>query len=172
LRRPYRPHRDLHDLYFVRLIERLWMSALALATTIAGLLLIVVPTMSAPVPLNDNRTVEGIASTYGPGYNGWLALPEGKGFRVRICSTATGICAVRTSNDAGPSKAMQRAGRVADLDVATFEALCLCNWRSKGLIRVTVEYLGKGPSVTPPPTDRGDLSWRTRPRPIWTSQPM
>jgi hypothetical protein len=82
--------------------------------------------------------VEGIASTYGPGWNGYLALPEGRGITVRVCGVAT--CAVRTSNDAGPSLAMQREGRVIDLDVPTFELVCGCSWR-RGLIPVRVEYL-------------------------------
>ncbi|HSW41308.1 MAG TPA: hypothetical protein VLM76_02235 [Patescibacteria group bacterium] len=82
--------------------------------------------------------VSGIASTYGPGWDGWLALPAGPGIRVRICGA--GGCAVRTSNDAGPDLAMQRAGRIADLDVPTFEYVCGVPWRI-GLCHVTVETL-------------------------------
>jgi hypothetical protein len=84
------------------------------------------------------RVVRGIASTYGPGFAGFLALPEGPGIRVRVCGPAS--CVERTSNDAGPSLKMQRAGRIVDLDVATFEAVSGASWR-KGLVRVTVEYL-------------------------------
>ena len=80
-------------------------------------------------------TVAGVASTYGPGWDGWLALPEGPGVRVRICGA--GGCLVRTSTDAGPSLAMQRKGRIVDLDVPTFEAVCGVPWTA-GLCRVTV----------------------------------
>lgn len=89
---------------------------------------------SEPAP----RRVSGIASTYGPGFDGYLALPEGPGIRVRICGPAA--CAIRTSNDAGPNLAMQRKGRVVDLDVPTFELVAGTSWRA-GLVRVTVEYL-------------------------------
>jgi hypothetical protein len=93
-------------------------------------------TSSEPGPVR--RSATGIASTYGPGFAGYLALPEGPGIRVRICGPAA--CAVRVSNDAGPSLAMQRKGRIADLDVATFELVSGKSWRA-GLVRVTVEYL-------------------------------
>lgn len=82
--------------------------------------------------------VSGIASTYGPGWDGWLALPAGPGIRVRICGA--GGCVVRVSNDAGPDLAMQRAGRIVDLDVPDFEFVCGVPWRI-GLCRVTVEVL-------------------------------
>lgn len=91
----------------------------------------------------------GVASTYG--YDGLLALPEGPGHRVRVCGPAA--CIVRTSNDAGPSKAMQRAGRIVDLGATDFNIVCGCRWQTKGLVRVTVEYLGSGPGATVPPTD-------------------
>ncbi len=94
-------------------------------------------TPAADVP-SVAGTISGVASTYGPGWDGWLALPEGPGVRVRICGA--GGCVVRTSTDAGPSLAMQRAGRIVDLDVPDFEAVCGCSWRT-GLVRVTVEYL-------------------------------
>ena len=77
----------------------------------------------------------GTASTYGPGYDGWLALPSGPGHRVRVCGA--GGCIVRVSNDAGPSLAMQRLGRIVDLDVADFETVCGVPW-TRGLCRVTV----------------------------------
>lgn len=113
---------------------------------------------------DSNRVVSGIASTYGDGYDGWLALPEGRGVRVVICSKASGVKVCTrpmVSNDAGPDKAMQRAGRVADLDIKTFEFLCKCNWRLKGTIHVTVTYLGHGsigPQPTLPPTDTEGVS--------------
>lgn len=99
--------------------------------------LIVKPNRTA-TPTRANRIVVGVASTYGPGYAGLTALPEGPGHRVRICGTV--LCVVRISNDAGPSKAMQKIGRVVDLDVATFERVCACRWTT-GLIHVSVEYL-------------------------------
>ncbi len=84
------------------------------------------------------RVVAGIASTYGSGWAGWLALPEGPGVTVRVCGPAA--CIVRTSNDAGPDLAMQRAGRVVDLGPRMFEQVCGCAW-TRGLVEVTVEYL-------------------------------
>lgn len=90
-----------------------------------------------PRPL---RVVHGTATTYGPGWDGWIAWPAGPGWRLRICGA--GGCALRTSNDAGPSKAGQRAGRVVDLDVATFELVCGKPWRA-GVCTVRVEVLGR-----------------------------
>ena len=66
----------------------------------------------------------------------YLALPAGPGHRVRICGA--GGCAVMTSNDSGPDRAMQRAGRVADIGVLAWEAICGLP-RSAGLCRVSVE---------------------------------
>jgi len=66
----------------------------------------------------------------------YLALPAGPGHRVRICGA--GGCAVMTSNDSGPDRAMQRAGRVADIGVLAWEAICGLP-RSAGLCRVKVE---------------------------------
>ena len=91
---------------------------------------------AAMTPAMNALPVAGVASTYGPGWDGWLALPEGPGVRVRICGA--GGCLVRTSTDAGPSLAMQRAGRIVDLDVPTFEAVCGVPW-TRGLCRVTVQ---------------------------------
>lgn len=71
--------------------------------------------------------------SYGSGY---LALPQGPGHRVRICGA--GGCLVMTSNDAGPSKGMQREGRIADIGVESWEHICGLP-RSRGLCRVTVE---------------------------------
>ena len=82
--------------------------------------------------------VAGIASTYGPGFDGYLALPSGPGHRVRVCGA--GGCVERVSNDTGPDLAMQRLGRVVDLSVADFEVVSGQPWRV-GLTRVTVEFL-------------------------------
>jgi hypothetical protein len=86
------------------------------------------------------RTVTGIASTYGPGWDGWIAWPGGPGWRLRVCGA--GGCRTVRSNDAGPSKAMQRIGRVIDLDVPTFTAVCGVPW-TRGLCRVRVTVLGR-----------------------------
>ena len=84
--------------------------------------------------------VEGIASTFGPGWDGWIAWPKGPGFRLHVCGPAD--CRDVTSNDAGPDLEMQRAphNRIIDLDVRTFESVCGVPW-TRGLCRVTVEPL-------------------------------
>ena len=79
--------------------------------------------------------VAGIASTYGPGFDGYLALPAGRGIHVRICGA--GGCIDRVSNDAGPVPSLHR---VADLDVSDFEYVCAAPW-TRGLCRVSVEVL-------------------------------
>ena len=85
--------------------------------------------------------LDGTASTYGPGWDGWIATPWPRGSMVVICGP--GGCAERTTNDVGPDLAMQRAGRVADLDVATFELVCAVRW-TMGLCPVTVELVRRG----------------------------
>lgn len=109
------------------------------------------PTIPTPTPTPKTKPVVtrqeniayviviGVASTYGAGYEGYLALPEGPGHRVRV--TGPGGSIVRVSNDAGPSLEMQRAGRVIDLDTSDFNTVCGCNWAIKGLVKVKVEYL-------------------------------
>ena len=86
------------------------------------------------------RSVVGIASTYGPGWDGWLAWPGGPGWKLRVCGPAR--CVVIVTTDAGPDLAMQRAGRVVDLDVATFERVAGAPW-TIGLTKVTVTVLGR-----------------------------
>ncbi|MHB8398401.1 MAG: hypothetical protein ACYDCI_05630 [Candidatus Limnocylindrales bacterium] len=84
----------------------------------------------------------GTASNMGPSWPAsYLALPEGRGWRVRICGA--GGCATMTSTDAGPDLAMQRLGRVADLSVETFSAICGVPWWF-GLCEVTIVVLGHG----------------------------
>lgn len=94
-------------------------------------------------PVKKNKfykTAYGKASTYGPGYAGFLALPEGPGILVEVCGPAG--CIIRRSNDAGPNLAMQRAGRIIDLNVSDFETICGCNWRIAGIIKeVRVRYI-------------------------------
>jgi hypothetical protein len=89
-------------------------------------------------------TVAGIASTYGPGWDGWIAWPSGPGWRLRVCGP--GGCVVVVTTDAGPDLAMQRAGRVVDLDVPSFEVVAGGAW-TIGLTRVTVTVLGRAPQV-------------------------
>jgi hypothetical protein len=86
------------------------------------------------------RSLVGIASTYGPGWDGWLAWPGGPGWKLRVCGPAK--CVVIVTTDAGPDRAMQRAGRVVDLDVATFERVAGAPW-TIGLTKVTVTVLGR-----------------------------
>ena len=89
-------------------------------------------------------TVAGIASTYGPGWDGWIAWPNGPGWRLRVCGP--GGCVVVVTSDAGPDLAMQRAGRVVDLDVPSFEVVAGGAW-TIGLTRVTVTVLGRARPV-------------------------
>jgi hypothetical protein len=93
--------------------------------------------------------VSGVASwmpeKYGDDY---LALPDGPGHTVTICAKR---CLTMTSNDAGPDKAMQRRGRVADIGVKAWEHICGVP-RSRGLCHVDITY-GASPTITPPPTD-------------------
>ena len=78
----------------------------------------------------------GVASWMPERYGArYLALPQGPGHRVTICGA--GGCLPMTSTDAGPSKAMQRAGRVADIGVLAFERICGLP-RSAGLCKVTI----------------------------------
>lgn len=67
----------------------------------------------------------------------YLALPEGPGHRVRICAKR---CWTMTSTDAGPDKAMQRAGRVCDLNDYIWHYVTGLPL-SRGLAKVTVTYL-------------------------------
>jgi hypothetical protein len=93
-------------------------------------------TDDAPV----RRTVVGIASTYGPGWDGWIAWPAGPGWRLRVCGP--GDCVTVVTTDAGPDLAMQRAGRVVDLDVRTFERVAGAPW-TIGLTKVILTVLGR-----------------------------
>ena len=79
--------------------------------------------------------ISGTASTYGPGYDGYLALPAGPDIHVVICGA--GGCIDRVSNDTGPVTSLHR---VADLSVADFELVSGQSWRV-GLCRVKVEVL-------------------------------
>ncbi len=85
----------------------------------------------------------GVASWMGEGYgSGYLALPIGPGFRVRICGAAG--CAEMVSNDAGPALHMQRApyNRVADVAVVVWERITGLS-RVRGLAQVSISVLGR-----------------------------
>lgn len=85
--------------------------------------------------------VGGTASHVGTRFGDrYLALPEGPGVLVEVCGNAA--CVTRRSTDAGPDLAMQRQGRVVDLNAYDFERVCGCP-ASVGLIEVTVEYLAE-----------------------------
>ena len=80
--------------------------------------------------------VHGTASFVAPSYGAhYLALPEGPGHTVTICAAH---CVTRTSTDAGPDKAMQRAGRIADLSFRDFATVCRCDPNVVGLVTVTI----------------------------------
>jgi hypothetical protein len=99
-----------------------------------------VPDRAPHAVVTPARTaLRGVASWMPERYGSrYLALPQGPGHRVRICGSAS--CIVRTSTDAGPSKAMQRLGRLVDLSVRDFERICGCS-RSVGLARVTIQVV-------------------------------
>jgi hypothetical protein len=98
-------------------------------------------------------TASWMPEKYGDDY---LALPQGPGHTVTICAKR---CLTMTSNDAGPDKAMQRRGRVADIGVKAWEHICGVP-RSRGLCHVRITYGRSGPAITPPPTD---TVWRPVP---------
>lgn len=100
-----------------------------------------------------SAAIGGLAAYADPSHGSrYLALPEGPGVRVRICHD--GECILRTSTDAGPDLAMQRAGRVADLSYVDFRSLCDCTPEIVGTMHVSIEYSpGRGSTVTLPPTD-------------------
>jgi hypothetical protein len=86
----------------------------------------------------------------------YLALPGGPGIRVTICGQR---CLVMTSTDAGPSKAMQRAGRIADIGVRSWEYICGVP-RSVGLCPIMVTPARALPSTDTEPVRRVSRPWR------------
>lgn len=97
--------------------------------------------------------VTGTASWVGESFgDDYLALPDGPGTTVTICAER---CKTMTSTDAGPDRAMQRRGRVADIGVKAWEFIC-GKPRSAGLCRVTVAYGLAVPATDTRPT-RGRL---------------
>lgn len=108
-------------------------------------------------------------ASYGPRY---LAIPEGRGFDVRVCGPLG--CLERVSTDAGPALWLQRTGRIGDVSSADFVVICgplgpgLCRGGSYTILgvadqsgddppehpdddRLRIEDGGPGPTL--PPTD-------------------
>ena len=84
-------------------------------------------------------SIRGTASFVPPSWGArYLALPGGRGIRVRICGRAA--CIVRVSTDAGPDRAMQREGRVADLSWADWQTVSGLS-PARGLAPVSVEVV-------------------------------
>ncbi len=83
----------------------------------------------------------GLASNYGPAFSEWwVALPDGPGWRFTVCGPAA--CRTLVSTDSGPDRAMQRQGRIVDLPVGAFSAVCGAPW-TMGLCQVSVTLIGK-----------------------------
>ncbi len=80
-----------------------------------------------------------MGTSQGPGY---LAIPKGPGWIVRLCGP--GGCITRVSTDAGPDRAMQRAGRIADLYVGDWTKICAVP-ASMGLCDATLTVLRRTP---------------------------
>ncbi len=80
----------------------------------------------------------GQASTYGPGFPGYIAVPHHGRWLVKIIWH--GRYVIRQTNDYGPDRRLFPA-RVIDLDVATFEALSGRSWTAGLLSGITVVYL-------------------------------
>lgn len=101
----------------------------------------VAPASTPTPPPLVSRT--GVVSTYGPGFEGYAALPRpwGSGWRFTVCGP--GGCRTLVSNDTGPDQ-RRHPDRIADLDVATFEAVCGVRWRM-GLCVATVTVEGREP---------------------------
>jgi hypothetical protein len=93
---------------------------------LAGLLLALL-SLATPASVREGR--EGVIAHTGSS-TPYLAIPLGPGVRVRICAER---CLTLTSTDAGPNHDMLVAGRIADVDTATFEYLCQCP-ASQGLV--------------------------------------
>lgn len=83
----------------------------------------------------------GVASTYGPGFDGYLAVPlrEWRGKTVEVCWRDR--CVTGVVNDLGPDQRVH-PDRVVDLDVAQFEELSGQSWRIGVLRDVTVRLIG------------------------------
>ena len=72
----------------------------------------------------------------------YLALPDGRGVRVKICAVGGHPCIIRTSTDAGPSLERQRQGRRADVSWTDFAFLCDCWPPAVGIMDATIERDG------------------------------
>jgi len=115
-----------------------------------GLICAAYLTASATEPRNVSEGREGIVTHMGAGFPAdYLAIPIGPGVTVTICGPAQ--CLVRTSTDAGPSRASLEAGRIADVSVELFRELCGCD-ESRGWFRGSW-HVGGDRHVVPPATD-------------------
>lgn len=96
------------------------------------------PRVRPATPNLGGRVVSGAASYMGSAFPAsYLALPRGSGVMVRICGA--GGCVTMRSTDAGPDRAMQRLGRVADLSNGTWLHVCGLPL-SAGLCQISVTY--------------------------------
>ena len=97
----------------------------------------------------EDRYREGVLAWAGESHgSAYLAVPWGAGRLVEVCAAE---CVTLTSTDAGPTLAMQRAGRIGDLAVGTWEHVCDLD-RSAGLCRASIRLVD---TITLPPTDAG-----------------
>lgn len=93
------------------------------------------PNPATTAPPATAWTRAGIASTYGPGFDGYIASPDWpRGSILEICGP--GACVLRVTNDVGPDQSIH-PDRVVDLDVQTFEVVCAVDW-TRGLCPVVV----------------------------------
>lgn len=118
----------------------------------AGLLAFIMWAVSLAHVDGAQGTASWMPERFGSNY---LALPGGRGIRVTICGRR---CLVMTSTDAGPSKAMQRKGRIADIAVRKWEFICGVP-RSVGLCPVSVTRVRSLPATDTAPHSRRTWRW-------------
>lgn len=46
---------------------------------------VIAPRQTAPPKPTSTAVRTGVASTYGPGWDGWIAWPDGRGYTLRVC---------------------------------------------------------------------------------------
>lgn len=130
---------------------RAWMPVEDLEVEASGVVAVPAASVGAPQPTEPPAIASGLVAyatpAFGPRY---LAIPEGPGIRVRICSSSS-RCLDRVSTDAGPALFRQRQGRIGDVSYVDFAWLCRCSPPSRGLLVATIERTGSAP--TPPATD-------------------
>jgi hypothetical protein len=115
-----------------------------------GLICAAYLTASATEPRNVSEGREGIVTHVGAGFpDSYLAIPLGPGHVVTVCGPAK--CLVLTSTDAGPNHDALVAGRIADVSVPLFRALCGCD-ESRGYFAGSW-HVGGDQHVVLPQTD-------------------